>query len=150
MLLSKHIDQSHSRIWVGAQRICSSTKSPDDVDLRFILRTTDTDTSSESESKVTVKLILKMYLRSLAEISLMDKLTFLTPVLNPMNSLFLSVTRDGVIAVNRDTGQFTDEYLPEQRSHLYGITAVYPYCPGKQLLRQRLGISRVEEDRSSS
>ncbi|OWK09497.1 NID2 [Cervus elaphus hippelaphus] len=58
--------------------------------------------------------------------------------------------RDGVIAVNRDTSQFTDEYLPEQRSHLYGITAVYPYCPGKQLLRQRLGISRVEEHRSSS
>uniref|UniRef100_A0A452UFN5 Nidogen 2 n=1 Tax=Ursus maritimus TaxID=29073 RepID=A0A452UFN5_URSMA len=29
----------------------------------------------------------------------------------------------------RDSGQFTDEYLPEQRSHLYGITAVYPYCP---------------------
>ncbi|KAG5206599.1 hypothetical protein MJG53_008371 [Ovis ammon polii x Ovis aries] len=40
--------------------------------------------------------------------------------------------RDGVIAVNRDTGQFTDEYLPEQRSHLYGITAVYPYCPGRK------------------
>ncbi|XP_076982872.1 nidogen-2 [Tamandua tetradactyla] len=38
--------------------------------------------------------------------------------------------RDGVIAVNKDDGQLTDEYLPEQRSHLYGITAVYPYCPG--------------------
>ncbi|KAF3831153.1 hypothetical protein GH733_002391 [Mirounga leonina] len=37
--------------------------------------------------------------------------------------------RDGVISVNRDSGQFADEYLPEQRSHLYGITAVYPYCP---------------------
>uniref|UniRef100_A0A8C5VB87 Nidogen 2 n=1 Tax=Microcebus murinus TaxID=30608 RepID=A0A8C5VB87_MICMU len=37
--------------------------------------------------------------------------------------------RDGVISVNKDSGQFTDEYLPEQRSHLYGITAVYPYCP---------------------
>ncbi|XP_072485813.1 nidogen-2 [Notamacropus eugenii] len=37
--------------------------------------------------------------------------------------------RDGVIAVNKDNGQFTDEYLPEQRSHLYGITAIYPYCP---------------------
>ncbi|XP_060030952.1 nidogen-2 isoform X2 [Erinaceus europaeus] len=37
--------------------------------------------------------------------------------------------RDGVISVNRDSGQFMDEYLPEQRSHLYGITAVYPYCP---------------------
>uniref|UniRef100_A0A8C9VUN5 Nidogen 2 n=1 Tax=Scleropages formosus TaxID=113540 RepID=A0A8C9VUN5_SCLFO len=30
--------------------------------------------------------------------------------------------RDGVIALNRDSGQFTDEYLPDQRSHLYGIT----------------------------
>ncbi|XP_068005190.1 nidogen-2 isoform X1 [Melanerpes formicivorus] len=38
--------------------------------------------------------------------------------------------RDGVIAVDKETGAFTDEYLPEQRSHLYGITAVYPYCPG--------------------
>uniref|UniRef100_A0A8C8SCJ6 Nidogen 2 n=1 Tax=Pelusios castaneus TaxID=367368 RepID=A0A8C8SCJ6_9SAUR len=38
--------------------------------------------------------------------------------------------RDGVIAVNKDSGLLTDEYLPEQRSHLYGITAVYPYCPG--------------------
>ncbi|KAM8921253.1 nidogen-2 [Pelodytes ibericus] len=40
--------------------------------------------------------------------------------------------RDGVIAVNRENGQVTDEYLPEQRSHLYGITAVYPYCPPGQ------------------
>lgn len=37
--------------------------------------------------------------------------------------------RDGVISVSKDSGQLTDEYLPEQRSHLYGITAVYPYCP---------------------
>ncbi|XP_042533773.1 nidogen-2 isoform X1 [Dipodomys spectabilis] len=37
--------------------------------------------------------------------------------------------RDGVISVNRHSGEFTDEYLPEQRSHLYGITVVYPYCP---------------------
>ncbi|KFO29717.1 nidogen-2 [Fukomys damarensis] len=37
--------------------------------------------------------------------------------------------RDGVISVNKNSGQFTDEYLPEQRSHLYGITAVHPYCP---------------------
>lgn len=34
-----------------------------------------------------------------------------------------------MISVDRDSGQFTDEYLPEQRSHLYGITAVHPYCP---------------------
>ncbi|CAI5764837.1 nidogennidogen-2 [Podarcis lilfordi] len=38
--------------------------------------------------------------------------------------------RDGVIAVNKDSGAFTGEYLPEQRTHLYGITAVHPYCPG--------------------
>ncbi|XP_060117458.1 nidogen-2 [Heteronotia binoei] len=38
--------------------------------------------------------------------------------------------RDGVIAVNKDNGAFTGEYLPEQRTHLYGITAVHPYCPG--------------------
>lgn len=37
--------------------------------------------------------------------------------------------RDGVISVNRDSGAVTEEYLPEQRSHLYGITAVHPYCP---------------------
>ncbi|XP_075387294.1 nidogen-2 isoform X2 [Tenrec ecaudatus] len=37
--------------------------------------------------------------------------------------------RDGIISVKKEGGQFTDEYLPEQRSHLYGITAVYPYCP---------------------
>ncbi|XP_077180168.1 nidogen-2 isoform X2 [Paroedura picta] len=38
--------------------------------------------------------------------------------------------RDGVIAVNKNDGAFTDEYLPEQRTHLYGITAVHLYCPG--------------------
>ncbi|XP_075469905.1 nidogen-2 isoform X2 [Ascaphus truei] len=37
--------------------------------------------------------------------------------------------RDGVISVNKDDGQISDEYLPDQRSHLYGITAIYPYCP---------------------
>lgn len=54
VLLTKHIDQSHSRIWVGAQRICTAIKFPDDVDLRTTLRITDTDRSSESESQVTV------------------------------------------------------------------------------------------------
>uniref|UniRef100_A0A2D4HHG9 Uncharacterized protein n=1 Tax=Micrurus lemniscatus lemniscatus TaxID=129467 RepID=A0A2D4HHG9_MICLE len=38
--------------------------------------------------------------------------------------------RDGVIAVNKDNGAFTGEYLPDQRTHLYGITVVHPYCPG--------------------
>ncbi|XP_062947968.1 nidogen-2 [Cynocephalus volans] len=39
--------------------------------------------------------------------------------------------RDGVISLHKDSSQFIDEYLPEQRSHLYGITAVYPFCLGK-------------------
>ncbi|XP_047211324.1 nidogen-2 isoform X2 [Girardinichthys multiradiatus] len=39
--------------------------------------------------------------------------------------------RDGVIAVNKDSSKFTDEYLPEQRSHLYGITIATTHClPG--------------------
>lgn len=57
------------------------------------------------------------------------EIDFFYPTLNLMTSLFLPVNRDGVISVNKDSGQFTDEYLPDQRSHLYGITAVYPYCP---------------------
>uniref|UniRef100_A0A8C6KF90 Nidogen 2 n=1 Tax=Nothobranchius furzeri TaxID=105023 RepID=A0A8C6KF90_NOTFU len=40
--------------------------------------------------------------------------------------------RDGVIAVSKDSSKFTDEYLPEQRSHLYGVTIATTYClPGK-------------------
>ncbi|XP_052436986.1 nidogen-2 isoform X5 [Carassius gibelio] len=35
--------------------------------------------------------------------------------------------RDGVIALNRDN-QSTDEHLPDQRSHLYGITVAPPHC----------------------
>ncbi|XP_039870875.1 nidogen-2 isoform X6 [Simochromis diagramma] len=39
--------------------------------------------------------------------------------------------RDGVIAVNKHRSLFTDEYLPEQRSHLYGITVATTHClPG--------------------
>eukprot|EP00062_Callorhinchus_milii_P004218 gi/632942351/ref/XP_007886366.1/ PREDICTED: nidogen-2 isoform X2 [Callorhinchus milii] len=37
--------------------------------------------------------------------------------------------RDGVIVVNKANGQTTDEFLPDQRSHLYGITVAYPSCP---------------------
>uniref|UniRef100_A0A4W3IYG7 Nidogen 2 n=1 Tax=Callorhinchus milii TaxID=7868 RepID=A0A4W3IYG7_CALMI len=41
--------------------------------------------------------------------------------------------RDGVIVVNKANGQTTDEFLPDQRSHLYGITVAYPSCPhGKE------------------
>ncbi|MEQ2187545.1 hypothetical protein GOODEAATRI_005771 [Goodea atripinnis] len=36
--------------------------------------------------------------------------------------------RDGVIAVSKDSSKFTDEYLPEQRSHLYGITIATTHC----------------------
>ncbi|XP_071319886.1 nidogen-2 isoform X2 [Trachinotus anak] len=36
--------------------------------------------------------------------------------------------RDGVIAVSKDSSQFTDEYLPEQRSHLYGIAIATTHC----------------------
>uniref|UniRef100_A0A672QF04 Low density lipoprotein receptor-related protein 2a n=1 Tax=Sinocyclocheilus grahami TaxID=75366 RepID=A0A672QF04_SINGR len=35
--------------------------------------------------------------------------------------------RDGVIALSRDN-QSTDEHLPDQRSHLYGITVAPPHC----------------------
>ncbi|KAM6893502.1 nidogen-2 [Xenentodon cancila] len=39
--------------------------------------------------------------------------------------------RDGVIAVNKDSSKFTDEYLPDQRSHLYGIAIATSRClPG--------------------
>ncbi|XP_049425861.1 nidogen-2 isoform X14 [Epinephelus fuscoguttatus] len=36
--------------------------------------------------------------------------------------------RDGVIAVSKDTSQITDEYLPDQRSHLYGIAIATTQC----------------------
>ncbi|XP_061693207.1 nidogen-2 isoform X2 [Syngnathoides biaculeatus] len=36
--------------------------------------------------------------------------------------------RDGVITVSKDSGKLTDEYLPEQRSHLYGITIATSHC----------------------
>ncbi|XP_072239421.1 nidogen-2-like [Leuresthes tenuis] len=39
--------------------------------------------------------------------------------------------RDGVIAVSKDSSKFTDEYLPNQRSHLYGIAIATTHClPG--------------------
>ncbi|XP_067847730.1 nidogen-2 [Heptranchias perlo] len=37
--------------------------------------------------------------------------------------------RDGIIVVTKDGNQLNDEYLPDQRSHLYGITVAYPRCP---------------------
>ncbi|XP_028277878.1 nidogen-2 isoform X6 [Parambassis ranga] len=39
--------------------------------------------------------------------------------------------RDGVITVSKDSSQITDEYLPDQRSHLYGIAIASTHClPG--------------------
>uniref|UniRef100_A0A3Q1G0X6 Nidogen 2a (osteonidogen) n=1 Tax=Acanthochromis polyacanthus TaxID=80966 RepID=A0A3Q1G0X6_9TELE len=46
--------------------------------------------------------------------------------------------RDGVIAVSKDSSQFTDEYLPEQRSHLYGIAIATTHClPGEICVNRR-------------
>ncbi|XP_041942977.1 nidogen-2 isoform X6 [Alosa sapidissima] len=36
--------------------------------------------------------------------------------------------RDAIIGMSRGTSQFTDDYLPEQRSHLYGIALASPNC----------------------
>ncbi|XP_041834846.1 nidogen-2 isoform X3 [Melanotaenia boesemani] len=36
--------------------------------------------------------------------------------------------RDGVIAVSKESNKFTDEYLPDQRSHLYGIAIATTHC----------------------
>ncbi|XP_068447054.1 nidogen-2 [Clinocottus analis] len=36
--------------------------------------------------------------------------------------------RDGVIAVSKGSSQITDEYLPDQRSHLYGIAIATTHC----------------------
>ncbi|KAM6945358.1 LOW QUALITY PROTEIN: nidogen-2 [Aplochiton taeniatus] len=36
--------------------------------------------------------------------------------------------RDGVLAVSRESSQITDEFLPDQRSHLYGIAIATPQC----------------------
>ncbi|CAL8389496.1 unnamed protein product [Boreogadus saida] len=42
--------------------------------------------------------------------------------------LLLRLEGDGVIAVNKDTSKFTDEFLPDQRSHLYGLTIATTNC----------------------
>lgn len=36
--------------------------------------------------------------------------------------------RDGVIVVNKESSQITDEFLPDQRSHLYGIAIATSRC----------------------
>nr|XP_049609384.1 nidogen-2 isoform X33 [Syngnathus scovelli] len=36
--------------------------------------------------------------------------------------------RDGVITVSKDSGKLTNEYLPDQRSHLYGIAIATSQC----------------------
>lgn len=47
------------------------------------------------------------------------------------------VNRDGVIALSQDSSKFTDEFLPEQRSHLYGITVASPSCISGNNKQQR-------------
>uniref|UniRef100_A0A3P8RFY0 Nidogen 2a (osteonidogen) n=1 Tax=Astatotilapia calliptera TaxID=8154 RepID=A0A3P8RFY0_ASTCA len=54
--------------------------------------------------------------------------------------------RDGVIAVNKHRSLFTDEYLPEQRSHLYGITVATTHClPGEIYCVIRVRLSSLKE-----
>uniref|UniRef100_A0A3Q4I0A0 Nidogen 2a (osteonidogen) n=1 Tax=Neolamprologus brichardi TaxID=32507 RepID=A0A3Q4I0A0_NEOBR len=54
--------------------------------------------------------------------------------------------RDGVIAVNKHRSLFTDEYLPEQRSHLYGITVATTHClPGEIYCVIRVSLSSLKE-----
>lgn len=57
-------------------------------------------------------------------------LVFYSPVffIHDMISLCPPPHRDGVIAVSKDSSQFTDEYLPDQRSHLYGIAIATTQC----------------------
>ncbi|XP_062863770.1 nidogen-2 [Trichomycterus rosablanca] len=49
-------------------------------------------------------------------------------VLHSNHFYYTDWRRDGVISVSRDSSQFTDEYLPDQRSHLYGITVASSRC----------------------
>ncbi|CAB1331311.1 unnamed protein product [Coregonus sp. 'balchen'] len=51
----------------------------------------------------------------------------LTPTGNTVNTGTKRL-EDGVIALSRDSSQFTDEYLPDQRSHLYGVTIATTHC----------------------
>lgn len=43
-------------------------------------------------------------------------------------SICVLLHRDGVITVNKESSQITDEYLPDQRSHLYGIAIATSHC----------------------
>ncbi|KAK7893402.1 hypothetical protein WMY93_022554 [Mugilogobius chulae] len=49
-------------------------------------------------------------------------------LVNPRAIIVVSSTGDGVIVVNKETSKLTDEYLPEQRSHLYGIALASTQC----------------------
>lgn len=53
---------------------------------------------------------------------------FIVMVVELICFFLCGVYRDGVIALNRDSSQFTDEYLPDQRSHLYDITIATTHC----------------------
>ncbi|KAJ8365984.1 hypothetical protein SKAU_G00148150 [Synaphobranchus kaupii] len=49
-----------------------------------------------------------------------------------MNLYYTDWRRDAVVAVDRTAGRETDEYLPQKRSRLYGITTAYSQCPSGQ------------------
>ncbi|KAG7492928.1 hypothetical protein MATL_G00019390 [Megalops atlanticus] len=48
------------------------------------------------------------------------------------NLYYTDWRRDAVIAVDRAVGRETEEYLPQKRSRLYGITTAYAQCPSGQ------------------
>ncbi|KAJ8285030.1 hypothetical protein COCON_G00038800 [Conger conger] len=48
------------------------------------------------------------------------------------NLYYTDWRRDAVVAVDRTLGTETDEYLPQKRSRLYGITTAYAQCPSGQ------------------
>ncbi|XP_067092581.1 nidogen-1 [Osmerus mordax] len=48
------------------------------------------------------------------------------------NIYYTDWKRDGVIAVDRNTGRETDEFQPQKRTRLYGITTAYAQCPSGQ------------------
>ncbi|KAM4607761.1 nidogen-1 [Polymixia lowei] len=48
------------------------------------------------------------------------------------NMYYTDWRRDAVIAVDRYTGRETDEFQPQKRTKLYGITTAYSQCPSGQ------------------
>lgn len=48
------------------------------------------------------------------------------------NIYYTDWRRDGVIAVDRHTGREIDEFQPQKRTRLYGVTTAYAQCPSGQ------------------